>query len=236
MKKMMTLSLLFVCVTFLTAALAPAQEEGFVSLFNGKDLTGWDGDAKLWSVVDGAIVGETDDADRKITYNNSLAYNKPFEDFVLRFDFRISDKGNSGFYYRGWYLNDANPYQMGGYQADFDGAANYSGIVYGEALRGILANLGTVSTIEEDHNPVAVGTFATAESLRSCVKTGDWNSYEVYARENCFVHMINGQVMSVLHDEDDDVAREEGLIGIQLHVGPPMKVEVKNIRIKELHD
>ncbi|MDO5567491.1 MAG: DUF1080 domain-containing protein [Planctomycetia bacterium] len=209
-----------------------AQEEGFVSLFNGKDLTGWKGDQSIWSVENGAIVGKT----TKIPYNHSLAYKEEFSDFILRFDYRLPDPkaGNSGFYYRGWYLSDSKPYQMGGYQADFDAAATYSGIVYGEALRGILAQRGTISHIGDNHKPVVMEQFAKNEDLKKLIKPGDWNSYEVIAQGYLFIHKINGKVMSVLIDADKKTRRDSGMIGIQVHVGPPMKVEVKNIRIKKL--
>ena len=140
----------------------------------------------------------------------------------------------SGFYYRGWYLSDSKPYQMGGYQADFDAAATYSGIVYGEALRGILAQRGTISHIGDNHKPVVMEQFAKNEDLKKLVKLGDWNSYEVIAQGYLFIHKINGKVMSVLIDADKKTRRDSGMIGIQVHVGPPMKVEVKNIRIKKL--
>ncbi|MDO5582061.1 MAG: DUF1080 domain-containing protein [Planctomycetia bacterium] len=214
-------------------AVDPYPESDFVSIFNGKDLTGWTGDKSLWSVEDGAIVGKTT-AEKPLTYNQSLAWKDKVEDFVLRFEFWISNPGNSGMYYRGWYLKQ--PFQMGGYQADFDGAATFSGIVYGEALRGILAKRGTVSFITNDHKPVAIDQFAPADELKKNIKIEDWNLYQVYACDGVFIHKINGKIMSILVDEDKEIKREEGMLGIQLHVGPPMTVKVRNIRLKKLDD
>ncbi len=209
------------------------KEEGFVSIFNGKDLTGWAGEKSLWSVQDGAIVGQTS-AENPLKCNQSLAWKEECGNFVLRFDFWISKIGNSGFYYRGWYLNNGNKFQMGGYQGDFDGEATYSGIVYGEALRGIIGPRGVISKIGADHKPVVVKKFAESDALKSLVKIEDWNSYEIIADGFHFVHKINGKIMSELQDEDQEVRRASGLLGIQLHVGKPMCVKVKNIRIKKL--
>ena len=235
MKKTLLLSFAFGFALLGTAALFAADaEEGFVSLFNGKDLTGWSGDARLWSVADGSIVGETNDTDKKITYNNFLVYEKEeFGDFILRFDYRITKAGNSGMQYRAW-LNEGKSYSMGGYQGDFDGGATYSGIVYGEGFRGILAERGTASKIGDDHKPTLVERFAENDALKKEVKIEDWNSYEITAQGFSFEHKINGVTMSRLSDEDTQTRRASGWLGIQVHVGPPMKVEVKNIRIKKL--
>ena len=211
----------------------PYQESEFKSIFDGKTLDGWTGDKSLWSVEDGAIVGKTC-ADKPLKYNQSLAWKEPVNDFVLRFEFWISKGGNSGMYYRGWYLDEKKPFQMGGYQADFDGDATYSGIVYGEALRGIIAKRGTFTYITNDHKPVAIETYAKDADLKKLVKIEDWNLYQVYACGGLFVHKINGKIMSILKDEDVKVRRADGLLGIQLHVGKPMTVKVRNIRLKKL--
>lgn len=214
-----------------------AQDDGFVSIFNGKDLTGWSGDPRLWTVEDGAIVGTTDDDAKKITQNTSLYYTEDqnIGDFAIKFDYKISKGGNSGLYYRGWFLESPEKWRMGGYQGDFDGAATYAGIMYGEMLRGILANLGTVSRVDKDGAIREVARFATPEELRANVKIEDWNSYEIIAQGYVFVHKINGKVTSVFVDEDsDEVRRPSGVLGWQLHVGPPMRVEVKNIYLKKL--
>lgn len=221
---------------FSFTALANAQDDGFVSIFNGSDLTGWVGDSNLWTVEDGAITGSTNDSDKKITVNQALYYSEDQEigDFELRFDYKISNWGNSGCYYRGWFLEEPNKYRMGGYQADFDGDATYAGIMYGEAFRGILANLGTVSRVTPEGQIETVASFATPEEIRANVKVEDWNHYEVSAHGYVFVHKINGKVTSVFIDEDkDDVRRASGVLGWQLHVGEPMKVQIKNVYLKK---
>ncbi|MDO5310047.1 MAG: DUF1080 domain-containing protein [Planctomycetia bacterium] len=240
MKRFSFLLMAFVSLVLTSASFLCAQEtdDGFVCIFNGKDLTGWKGDPNLWSVQDGAIVGQTNDSDKKITVNQALYYADDMEigDFEIRFDYRISNWGNSGLYYRGWFLEEPEKFRMGGYQGDFDGAAQYSGIMYGEALRGILANLGTVSRVTPEGKIEAVSSFATADEIRKNVKIEDWNHYEISARGYVFVHKINGKVTSVFVDEDsDDVRRSKGILGWQLHVGEGgMKVEIKNIYLKKL--
>ncbi len=237
MKKITFLSLLATILIAAVSATASAQDDGFVSIFNGKDLTGWAGDLNLWSVEDGCIVGQTNDSDKKITQNQALYYveDQDLGDFAIKFDFKISNWGNSGLYYRGWFLEGPEKFRLGGYQADFDGEATYSGIMYGEALRGILANLGTVSRVTPEGVIEEVARFAAPEEIRANVKIEDWNHYEVVAKGFVFVHKINGQVTSVFVDEDsDDVRRKSGVLGWQLHVGEGgMRMEVKNIYLKK---
>lgn len=237
MKKNAILSALAALLVSAFALPVMAQDDGFVSIFNGKDLTGWAGDENLWSVEDGCITGTTNDTDKRITQNQALYYTEDMDigDFEIRFDFKISNWGNSGLYYRGWFLEEPEKFRMGGYQGDFDGSATYSGIMYGEALRGILANLGTVSRVTPSGKIETVASFATPEEIRKNVKIEDWNHYEISAHGYVFVHKINGVVTSVFVDEDsDDVRRASGVLGWQLHVGDGgMKVQVKNIYLKK---
>ncbi|MDO4586801.1 MAG: DUF1080 domain-containing protein [Planctomycetia bacterium] len=237
MKRQIQLSLLisFIATIMIPLSLfAQDSEDGFVSIFNGKDLSGWVGDERIWSVQDGAIVGTTDNESKKLTYNTFLAYQENLSDFIVRFDIRLSKEGNSGLNYRSWILDNGNAYQLGGYQADFDGQANYSGIMYGEQFRGILAQTGTISRIGNNHQPEEMTRFATAEEIRENVNIENWNSYEIIARGFVFIHKINGKITSVCIDEDNEARRPNGILAIQAHVGPPMKVEVKNIRLKKL--
>lgn len=233
--KKMTLLLAACFIAFAGYIQAQDAEEGFVSLFNGKDLTGWTGDERLWTVEDGCLVGRTDNDARKIEKNTFLIYDKPFGNFTLKFDFWISKSGNSGLQYRSWVIEDTTPFRLGGYQGDFDGSATYSGIVYGEGFRGILAQRGTLGVIGDDHEPKEAERFAANDDLKKVVKIEDWNSYEITANGFSFEHKINGVVMSRLNDNDTSMRRADGLLGIQVHAGlGAMEVRVKNIRIKEL--
>jgi hypothetical protein len=213
------------------------KAEGFVSIFNGKDLTDWEGDPNVWKVENGSIVGTTTaEGPAKITYNHFLIW-KGGEtgEFVLRFDIKCSKAGNSGMQYRSWMNPDRNkPYSVLGYQADFDGAHAYSGILYGEGFRDILCQRGQETIIGDDSKPKEVRRFAQDAALKKELKVEDWNTYEVTAKGFTFTNKINGHIMSICTDEDKAKRRESGILAIQAHVGPPMKVEVKNVRIKKL--
>ena len=213
------------------------KAEGFVAIFNGKDLTNWEGHPDIWKVENGAIVGQTAaEGSTKLTYNQFIVWKGgEVDDFVLRFDIKCSNPGNSGMQYRSWMNTDpAKPFSVSGYQADFDGGHAYSGILYGEGFRGILCHRGQETVIGDDSKPKEVRRFAENEALKKEIKVEDWNAYEVTAKGFTFTNKINGHVMSICTDEDKAKRKESGILAIQAHTGPPMKVEVKNIRIKKL--
>jgi hypothetical protein len=213
-------------------------KDGFVSLFDGKTLDGWEGNPAIWSVEDSCITGVTGEKESPnfLTYNQFLISKEKFQgNFVLEFDIKLSAKGNSGLQYHSSVNADpAKPYSVSGYQGDFDGSATYSGIVYGENFRGILAQRGTISQIGDDHRPKEVTRFADNEELKSKIKIEDWNTYQITFNDYVIVHKINGVLTSILVDNDKEVRCNEGVLAIQAHVGPPMKVQIKNIRIKKL--
>ncbi len=208
---------------------------GFVPFFGEKDLSEWSGDPRLWSVEDGVIVGQTDNEDRHIDANTFLIYQKPVpRDFVLRFDYRLSREGNSGVQYRSFEIEGETPYKVGGYQADFDGEGNYSGMIYGENFRWTLSERGRVNRIEAGRKITTLTVFASDEELKSAINVEDWNHYEIIAVGFTFIHKINGRVMSVLIDDDQENRRSDGVVAIQMHAGPPMRVEIRNLRIREV--
>ena len=216
------------------------REEGFVSLFNGRDLTGWEGSPAIWRVENGTIVGQTTaEGAAHITYNQFLVFKgEEFDDFVLRFDIKCTPgAGNSGMQIRSWMNSDANrPFSVQGYQADFDGAHAYTGIFYGEGFRNIiLSQRGQEAIIDAGQRQSReVRRFAEDVALRRELKVDDWNTYEVTAKDFTFTNKINGHVMSIFTDNDPDLRKSTGILAIQAHAGPPMKVEVRNIRIKKL--
>ncbi len=227
------------CVAVLLAlGISPARcEEGFKPLFDGKTLAGWDGDPKYWSVEDGAITGRTT-ADNPTPHNTFLIWRggKP-GDFELRFEFRLPAEGffNSGMQYRSVEAPaEAGRWVVGGYQADMDGGNQYTGILYEERGRGILALRGQKVVIGADHRPKLLEQFGDAAELAKAIKKGAWNHYRVVARGFRFVHEINGQKMSETFDDDRERRRAEGILAIQLHAGPPMKTQFRNIELKEL--
>ena len=226
----------------LTLTLTPAlrslaAEEGFQSLFNGKDLTGWTGDANHWSVQDGAITGVTK-AEPKLTHNTFLVYtNGDVSDFELRLSYRIV-KGNSGIQYRSRVLEQGKfgPI-VGGYQADFEAGKTYSGILYEEKGRGILAQRGQKTVIKDDgekHKVEVIGSVGKSDEIQASIKNEDWNDYVVIAKGNHLQHFINGMPTVDVVDESALKAAKAGVLALQVHTGPPMTVQFKNIRIKKL--
>lgn len=213
------------------------KEDGFVSMFNGKDLSEWEGNAAIWSVEDGKIVGKTTaEGPAHLSYNQFLVWKgEPVGDFVLRFDIKLSKAGNSGVQYRSQSVDDKErPYRVIGYQADFDGMHAHSGILYGEGFGGILGRRGWETIIEADRKPQTVRKYAENDDLKKDLKVEDWNSYEITAKGFTFTNKINDVVMSVCTDNDEQSRKATGIVAIQAHVGPPMVVELKNLRIKRL--
>lgn len=221
----------------MAAGVALAQEAGFKSLFNGRDLTGWQGNSELWSVQDGAITGVTK-AEPKLTHNTFLVWtNGAVDDFELRLSYRIVN-GNSGIQYRSKVLREGKfgPI-VGGYQADFEAGKTYSGILYEEQGRGILAQRGQKTVIRADgtkHKVDVAGSVGDTKEIQAKIKPEEWNEYVVIAKGNHLQHFINGVPTVDVTDEHEAKAAKSGVLALQIHVGPPMTVQFKNIRIKAL--
>jgi hypothetical protein len=213
-------------------ALTAAAEENGTSLFNGKDLSGWQGDMTRWSVEDGAITGQTT-ADTLLSYNTFLIWNggQP-ADFELHLQYRIVG-GNSGVQYRSK-LVDQEKFVVGGYQADIDSTPRYSGICYEERGRGILAERGQKVRVNADGSKEVIASLGDREALQNMIKSEQWNDYRIVARGNHLQHIINGVTMSEVVDEQKDKAAEKGIIALQLHAGPAMIVQFKDIQLKEV--
>ena len=225
---------------------APAEvqnpEAGFVAIFNGKDLTGWDGDTRLWSVKDGCIRGET--SEQNPAKNNTFLVWRggKLRDFNLKIKFRIQS-GNSGIQYRS---KEFDKWRIAGYQAEVVNAPGNVGFLYHEAARGSLVNVGDMVVIDQQGNKNVVGKVSDVEAIKQegYYKDKDWNEYTIVARGNHLLHYLNGYPTMELIDEDrltnpDDPkdnkgAAREGLLALQIHAGPPMVVEFKDIRIKHL--
>jgi hypothetical protein len=213
-------------------------EKGFVRIFDGKDLTGWDGNPKLWSVKDGAITGQTT-AENPAKGNTFLIWtNGTVSDFELRCTYRIvpGDShgfGNSGIQYRSKILDPAN-WVVGGYQADMEAGDTYSGILYEERMRGILALRGQKVVLHAGQKPEVVGSLGSAAELGAMIKKGDWNDYVIIAKGNHLQQFINGRQTVDVVDEDEAKRAASGVLALQLHAGAPMMVQFKNIRLKKL--
>lgn len=202
-------------------------EDGFTPLFDGATLDGWRGDGVHWSVQDGAIVGQStpEVPCPKSTY--LVLDEREFADFELRLEFRI-EGGNSGIQFRS--REDA-PLDVAGYQADLEDGPTWTGCLYEQYGRGIVAQRGKevllgAGDLREER---AIGD---GEKLLAFVKTHEWNNYTVRARGRTLELEVNGHLMTRVTD-DTQLASLSGLFAFQLHAGPPMKVEYRNIRIKE---
>lgn len=237
MKLSLTLAALFAAISF-----AGAEE---IEVFNGKDLTGWEGNKELWSVEDGAITGRTpasdESPDKSILKHNTFLVWKAgkVKDFELTFQYRI-EKGNSGVQYRS---KELDPGEFGpiisGYQADFEAGDKYSGILYEERGRGILAQRGEKTVIKPaadgGKKPVIdkTGTTGDSAAIQASIKKEDWNEYRIVAKGNHVQHFINGLQTIDVTDEDAANAPLEGLLALQIHQGPPMVVQFKNFKLIE---
>lgn len=184
--------------------------EGFVSLFNGKDLKGWKGDPKLWKVKDGVVIGST--VGNKISKNQFLISEAKFSNFVLRASVKLHNH-NSGIQFRS---EEMPEFVAAGYQAD--AADGYWGMVYEERKRGILDYWKKMSDADK-------------KKIADAIKPGDWNEYEITADGAHLKLVVNGVTAS---DFRDPAGAKEGILALQLHAGPDMTVEFKNVRIKEL--
>jgi uncharacterized protein (TIGR03067 family) len=220
-----------------------ADEAGFKSLFNGKDLTGWEGRPEHWSVVDGAITGRTT-KEHPAKGNNFLFWrpdgkNGMVSDFELRLSYKIVSNNevgfaNSGIQYRS---KDFGDFVAGGYQADMEAGKTYSGILYEERMDGILAQRGqktVVKTVDGKTKVEVTGSLGDSKEIQSHIKENDWNDYVVIAKGNHFQHFINGVQTVDVTDEREGKGAKEGVLALQLHTGEPMTVQFKHIRIKDL--
>jgi hypothetical protein len=228
------IAVLMVALPMLRDQAVSAAREG-KSLFNGKDLTGWDGDPKLWSVRDGAIVGQTTSA-APVSENTFLIWTGGvLRDFELHVAFKLENH-NSGIQYRskdlGLIEGRRQNWTVGGYQADMDEANRYTGILYEERGRGIIADVGQKVTISAGGKTVT-GQANDPRQVRAAIKAGEWNEYVIVCRGHRIVHKVNGQVTIDVTDEDPDKRSMEGILAFQLHQGPAMKVEFKDIILIE---
>jgi hypothetical protein len=213
------------------------DEAGFRPIFNGKDLDGWEGDPKYWRVADGCLTGEVT-PETLLKSNTFIIWRAGNPaDFELKADYRITSGGNSGINYRSVVVPDAvtpsNKFAMRGYQADIDGKNAYTGQNYEEKGRLFLATRGEVTHVVGGRTPIVLSSLGDPKDLAAFI-TPDWNSYHLIIRGNVLVHILNGHLMSMVIDDDAPNRMMKGAIGVQVHVGGPMKIEYRNFRLKEL--
>jgi hypothetical protein len=224
------------------------NRDGFVKIFNGKNLSGWAGDATYWRVENGNLVGEITPSTLLKTNSFIIWQGGSPADFEIKLEFKITKSGNSGINYRSSLITDVN-HALRGYQADIDGANRYTGQNYEERARTTLAYRGERVSVDvlanstdelKDHikdNAWLVrtvnGSLGKSDEWIKAIKSDDWNICHIVAKGNRLLHYINRVLMSDVTDNDPVNRKSAGLIGVQVHVGPPMKVEYRNIRLKE---
>ena len=216
------------------------DEPGFTSIFDGKTLDGWEGNSKYWSVENGLMVGQIT-PETIIKSNTFIIWRGGApKDFELKVDYRITSGGNSGINYRSVVIPDKvtpdNKFAMRGYQFDIDGPNVHTGNNYEEKGRLFLALRGQMTHVVGGRKPIILASVGDNKELGGFITniTNDWNAIHLIVRGNTAIHTLNGHVMSVTIDDDATGRTAEGLIGVQVHVGPPMKVEYRNWRLKNL--
>jgi hypothetical protein len=218
------------------------NHDGFTQIFDGATLKGWDGDPAFWKVEGNAIVGQST-AENAVKENTFLIWRggEP-ADFELKLEFRINST-NSGIQFRSVHLPAgtkdgdkpiAGNWVLKGYQADIDFTNGYTGQIYEERGRTFLALRGQYSYVTPAGTAVALGALQTGPNdLKGLININGWNQVHLIARGNLITEIVNGSVTSVVIDDDAKGRALKGLLGFQMHVGPPMKVEFRNIWLKQ---
>jgi hypothetical protein len=233
-----------------------AYHAGYVSLFDGTTLTGWDGRPGVWSVEDGAIVGvSTKDkpaGNTFLVFNGATGHEIAAKDFDLKLEIKVEWGGGSGVQYRsstgippGRVAGKGEPpldprWVMIGPQADFwypvsENAKQYSGQLYSQNTSlGIVAWRGQVVESEPGKPPQLVGTIGDRAQLGTYVKDGEWNQYTIIARGGVILHILNGRLMAVLVDDDPSSTNNmAGLFGLQIE-GTPCKISFRNLWLRKI--
>lgn len=225
-------------VVVMLAAFSYNPDNEFRLLFDGKTLDGWEGDPTYWRVEDGALVGEV--TSQTLLKRNSFIIKKGLitRNFELIVEYRVSSHGNSGINYRSVKI-DSLPYAMAGYQGDIDGENLWSGQNYEERGRAFLALRGQTVVVTKEYKAPSFDQVMKIksprrDSLATVIKAEDWNEYHIIAQGNHLQHFINDVLMTDVTDLDKKHGRRSGSLGVQVHVGPPMKIEFRNFRYRDL--
>ena len=237
----------FVCYLCIPAlaeeATAPPESSQMKSIFNGKDLSGWDGDPRLWSVKDGAIHGETTKENAAKGNTFLIWTGGETKDFELRLSFRASATNNSGIQYRSKHITEGNrvrnKWVVRGYQHEIrneNTLPNVSGFIYDEGgKRGRVCLVGEKATWNEDGKKVSdEKKLIDGDAFKELMKIDDWNDVVIIAKGNHIQHYFNGRLIMDFTDNHPELALSEGILALQLHAGKPMWVEFKDIRIRSI--
>lgn len=238
-------TLMLLCTLFIAGNLqaedAPTEPAGMQTLFNGKDLTGWDGDPKLWSVKDGVLRGETTEEVPAKGNTFILWKEGRVKDFDLRLSFRMSASNNSGIQYRSKHITEGkvgNAWVVRGYQHELRNESklpNVGGFIYDEGgKRGRICLVGERVTWTPEGKKVEATDLIDQAGFEKLFHLDDWNDVVIIARGNNIRHYLNGKQLIDFTDNAPELALSEGIVALQLHAGKPMWVEFKNIRLKNL--
>ncbi len=218
----------------------PPETGQYQVIFNGKDLSGWDGDQRLWSVNDGVIHGETTEENAAKGNTFLIWQGGKLKDFDLRLSFRCTASNNSGIQYRSKHITEGkvrNKWVVRGYQHEIRNEENFPnvpGFIYDEGgKRGRVCMVGEKATWEADGKKVADEKLITPAEFKQLMKVDEWNDVVIIAKGNHIQHYLNGRLIMDFTDHPDH-ALSEGILALQLHAGKPMWAEFKNIRIKNL--
>ncbi len=251
-----SLAMLSACLIFSSCTSSDSNEDvqkepkqdssGFVSLFDGTSLNGWEGDTAVWHAKDGLIMGEVTASSTPLKTNTFLIWSngKP-SDFELKGEYEISAEGNSGIQYRSEEVEGV-PFGLRGYQFDIDGANTYTGQNYEERARSIIAFRGQKVTLPPVTEPiealaknniwsvaVVTDSLGSRDSLKALIHE-DWNSFHIVAKGNHLQHYINDVLMCDVTDNDTTNRKASGVIGLQMHAGHIMRVAYRNLMLKEI--
>ena len=206
------------------------DKDGFTPIFNGKDLTGWEADTEIWSVEDGCLVGQSPNGEPYNKQNYIYWAKAEPGDFVLKLKYRLTGKGsNSGVQIR----SEKRPnWDCYGYQADMEEAPNWTGCLFHHD-RGAVVKRGFKGVITFDGTDETKEFADPAELAKKYTTVDEWNEYEISAIGSVITLKINGELMGEVDDQHEKAAAK-GVIAFQMHPGPPMKIEFKDIKIKIL--
>lgn len=220
---------------------APPERGDMRSLFNGRDLTGWDGDTRLWSVKDGVLRGETTEENPAMGNTFIIWKGGTVKDFELRLSFRCNATNNSGIQYRSKHITEGNVrnnWVVRGYQHELRNQSmlpSVAGFIYDEGgKRGRVCLVGEQATWGADGQKKVTATLIDQQGYEKLFKLDDWNDVVIVGQGNRILHYLNGMLILDFTDDEPQLALREGIVALQLHAGKPMWVEFKNIRLNDL--
>jgi len=233
------LLLVFLSIHVGSAADAAGPDQNWIEPFNGSDLADWDGAPGFWRVEDGVLVGETT-PEHKVDHHSYLIWRGgQVRDFELHVKFRIAGRNaNSGVQYRS---KDLGNHEVAGYQCNIEPSRpGFTAVLEemkdrdGKRRHGHLAEIGQVVRFNENGERIVVETSADAQEVNARLKPDDWNELTILAEGARLRHWLNGKLAVDVWDEHAQLSSRSGILGLQLHLGPPMKVEFKEMRLRNI--